>query len=59
MAREFYGKDWSPVSALTTSHGPITTVPYTVEVNDVAVFALQHFASDEFLKRGSDQFDRL
>ena len=34
-------------------------MPYTVEVNDVAVFALQHFASDEFLKRGSDQFDRL
>ena len=22
VAREFYGKDWSPVSALTTSHGP-------------------------------------
>ena len=30
-----------------------------VEINDVAVYALGKFGGDEFLKRGSDQFDVL
>jgi len=42
-----------------TPHGTITTIPYTVETNDIAVYALQQHASDELLKRGIDQFDRL
>lgn len=42
-----------------TPFGTITTIPYTVEVNDIAVFALQQHRSDEFLSRGRDQFDRL
>ena len=42
-----------------TPHGVITTVPYTVEMNDIAVYALQQHSSDEFLRRGRDQFDRL
>ena len=45
--------------AIETPHGPITTIPYTVETNDIVVFALQHHRSDEFLARGRDQFDRL
>jgi len=44
---------------IDTPHGTITTVPYTVEVNDIAVHALQQHRSDEFLTRGRDQFDRL
>lgn len=44
---------------ITTPFGPITTIPYTVETNDITVFALQHHRSDEFLRRGTDQFDRL
>lgn len=44
---------------IATPHGPITTVPYTVEINDIAVYALQQHRSDEFLIRGRDQFDRL
>lgn len=42
-----------------TPHGIITTIPYSVEMNDIAVYALQQHSSDEFLKRGRDQFDRL
>ncbi len=44
---------------IDTPFGTITTLPYTVETNDIAVYALQHHASDELLKRGIDQFDRL
>ncbi len=35
------------------------SVPYTVEVNDVVVVAVERHAPDEFLRRGRDQFDRL
>lgn len=42
-----------------TPHGVITTIPYTVETNDITVFALQQHESDVFLKRGKDHFDRL
>lgn len=42
-----------------TPFGQIMTVPYTVETNDITVFALQGHESDVFLKRGRDQFDRL
>ncbi|MEM7429257.1 MAG: polysaccharide deacetylase family protein [Pseudomonadota bacterium] len=44
---------------IETPFGPIITIPYTVETNDIAVFALQGHESDVFLKRGMDQFDRL
>lgn len=44
---------------IATPHGTITTIPYTVEVNDITVYALQHHDSDVFLSRGKAQFDRL
>ena len=44
---------------VATPHGVITTLPYTVEMNDITVYALQQHSSDEFLRRGRDQFDRL
>jgi peptidoglycan/xylan/chitin deacetylase (PgdA/CDA1 family) len=57
-----YVCDWclddQPVE-LTTSSGPIVSVPYTVEVNDVVMTAVQGHRSDEILLRGRDQFDRL
>lgn len=42
-----------------TPFGQITTIPYTVETNDIAVYALQGHSSPEFLERGRAQFDRL
>ena len=44
---------------IETPFGQIVTIPYTVETNDIVVFALQGHESDVFFKRGRDQFDRL
>jgi peptidoglycan/xylan/chitin deacetylase (PgdA/CDA1 family) len=57
-----YVADWvlddQPVRIQTAS-GPIVSVPYTVEMNDIAMMALQNHPSEEWLRRGIDQFDRL
>lgn len=37
----------------------LVSVPYTVELNDVVLSAVQQQPSDEILRRGRDQFDRL
>lgn len=44
---------------MNTRAGRIVSVPYTVEVNDVVISAVQQQRSDEILLRGRDQFDRL
>ena len=57
-----YVADWplddQPV-AMRTRTGSMVAMPYPVEVNDVVVMAVQQHASDEFLRRGRDTFDRL
>jgi allantoinase len=57
-----YVADWvlddQPVR-IRTRHGPMVSVPYTVELNDVVISAVQQQPSDELLRRGRDQFDRL
>jgi allantoinase len=57
-----YVADWildeQPVS-LRTRAGEIVSVPYTVDLNDVVISAVQQHGSDEILRRGRDQFDRL
>ena len=57
-----YVADWvlddQPVK-IKTSKGSIVSVPYTVEMNDIAMMALQHHPSEEWLRRGIDTFDRL
>lgn len=57
-----YVADWvidDLPQTVSTPHGDITTLPYTVEVNDITVYALQQHTSPEFFNRGRDQFDRL
>jgi peptidoglycan/xylan/chitin deacetylase (PgdA/CDA1 family) len=44
---------------LKTRAGAIVSIPYTVEINDVVISAVQQQPSDEILRRGRDQFDRL
>ncbi len=44
---------------IDTSAGPILSVPYSVETNDITMMAIQHHSSDEMFKRTKDQFDRL
>ena len=57
-----YVADWvvddQPVE-LATSAGPIVSLPYTVETNDICMMALQHHPAEEMLRRVTDQFDRL
>lgn len=57
-----YVADWvldeQPV-LLETRVGQIVSVPYTVEINDVVISAVQQQPSDEIFRRGRDQFDRL
>jgi len=57
-----YVADWvlddQPVDIMT-SKGRVVSVPYTVEINDVSIMAVQQHSSDELLKRGIRQFDRL
>jgi len=57
-----YVADWvldeQPIP-IKTRAGTIISVPYTVEVNDVVMSAVQQQPSDEIWRRGRDQFDRL
>jgi allantoinase len=57
-----YVADWvlddQPV-ALRSPKGRITSVPYTVDLNDVVISAVQQHPSDEMLRRGKAHFDRL
>jgi peptidoglycan/xylan/chitin deacetylase (PgdA/CDA1 family) len=57
-----YVADWvlddQPVR-LRTRAGDIVSVPYTVEVNDVVMTAIQQSPADEIFRRGRDQFERL
>ena len=57
-----YIADWvlddQPV-VLQSTAGPVVSVPYTVETNDITMMALQQHTAEEFVKRGKDQFDQL
>jgi allantoinase len=57
-----YVADWvldDQPCRIQTASGPIVSVPYTVEMNDIAMMVLQNHSSEEWLRRGIDQFDRL
>jgi len=57
-----YVADWvldDQPCTIQTAHGPMVSVPYTVEMNDIAMMVLQNHPSEEWLRRGIDQFDRL
>jgi len=57
-----YVADWvldDLPTELQTAYGPVLSVPYTVETNDIVVHAIQHLPSDGLKKRAADQFDRL
>jgi peptidoglycan/xylan/chitin deacetylase (PgdA/CDA1 family) len=44
--------DW-----LATRHGPLIAVPYTVEINDVPIYAIQQHSSDEIERRFRDTLE--
>jgi hypothetical protein len=57
-----YCADWVvddlPCS-IRTSHGPLLTMPYSVELNDIPMMMIQHHRAEELFARTVAQFDRL
>ena len=44
---------------IRTAAGPLFTLPYTVELNDIPMMIIQHHESEYLMRRAIDQFDRL
>jgi len=42
-----------------TATTPVVSVPYSVELNDIAMMVIQNHPAEEMLRRGKDHFDRL
>ncbi len=57
-----YIADWvydDEPDVIKTIRGPLVTLPYTVELNDIAMMIVQHHESDYLLRRAINSFDRL
>jgi peptidoglycan/xylan/chitin deacetylase (PgdA/CDA1 family) len=57
-----YVSDWvndDQPYAIRTTHGPLVSVPYTLELNDIPMMVIQHHESPAWVQRCRDQFDRL
>ncbi|WP_424813807.1 polysaccharide deacetylase family protein [Roseococcus sp. YIM B11640] len=46
-------------TAIRTAHGPIWSMPYSVELNDIPMMMVQHHRADELRDRTLAQLDRL
>ncbi len=44
---------------IKTAHGPLVTLPYTVELNDIPMMMVQHHSAEEFVTRTMDYFERI
>jgi peptidoglycan/xylan/chitin deacetylase (PgdA/CDA1 family) len=44
---------------VATRHGPLIALPYSVELNDIPLLAIQHHRADEFVERALSNLDRL
>jgi len=57
-----YIGDWvydDEPTVIRTANGPLVTLPYTIELNDIPMMIVQHHESDALTRRTIDQFDRL
>ncbi len=57
-----YIGDWvwdDEPAMISTTHGPLVTLPYTVELNDIPTMLVQHHESAYWATRCRDTFDRL
>ena len=57
-----YIADWvmdDQPQEIATTHGPLVTLPYSVELNDIPMMMVQHHAARELYDRTMDQFARL
>lgn len=44
---------------LRTKHGTLLSLPYSIELNDIAMMMVQHHPASEFMTRCMDYFDRV
>ena len=57
-----YIGDWvydDEPTEIATANGPLVTLPYTVELNDIPMMLVQHHESEYFTRRCVDTFNRL
>jgi len=57
-----YVSDWvndDQPYPIRTVAGPLVSVPYSIELNDIPMMVLQHHQASEWFQRAKDQFDRL
>jgi peptidoglycan/xylan/chitin deacetylase (PgdA/CDA1 family) len=57
-----YIGDWvydDEPTTIRTANGPLVTLPYSVELNDIPMMIVQHHEGEHLLQRAIDQFDRL
>ncbi len=57
-----YIGDWvydDEPTVIRTGNGPLVTLPYTVELNDIPMMIVQHHESDHLYRRFTESFDRL
>lgn len=57
-----YIGDWvydDEPSVIKTTNGPLVTLPYTVELNDIPMMMVQHHESDHLYKRAVESFNTL
>lgn len=57
-----YIGDWvydDEPTVIRTAHGPLVTLPYTVELNDIPIMVVQHHDSDHLYRRFIQSFERL
>jgi allantoinase len=57
-----YIGDWvydDEPTVIRTANGPLVTLPYTVELNDIPMMLVQHHESDHLYKRAIESFERL
>jgi peptidoglycan/xylan/chitin deacetylase (PgdA/CDA1 family) len=57
-----YIGDWvydDEPTEIRTASGPLVTLPYTVELNDIPMMIVQHHEGRHFTERCIDSFDRL
>jgi peptidoglycan/xylan/chitin deacetylase (PgdA/CDA1 family) len=57
-----YIGDWvydDEPTVISTAKGPLVTLPYSVELNDIPMMIIQHHASSQWQQRCADYFDRL
>ena len=57
-----YLADWvidDEPCTIRTRGGELVTLPYTLELNDIAMMVVQHHAAGEFVTRAMDYFERV